>query len=181
MLVSWGCAAGLCPDLKPGDLVLAEQVIGGQDRFDTNGQWRDHVRQMLASTLNTKAGKLFTSTDLVDRSADKQLIRENSQAIALDMESSAIAEVAAANNLPFLVIRSIADPVRMDVPKTVLAGLNKQGQVELRKLLTYLAWHPWEIAGLIRLGLHFQAAQNTLKIAARQLGVEKVFPTPVAN
>ncbi|MDD2759424.1 MAG: phosphorylase [Methylomonas sp.] len=181
ILISWGCAAGLASELKPGDLVLAEQVLSERGQFETDLQWRSYIGQKLSSTLSVKNGRLFTNPKLVGLSLDKQRIRQSSLAVALDMESVAIAEVASQASVPFLVIRSIADPVDMDLPQAVLAGLNDKGQIELGKLLTYLLRHPWEVIGLIRLGLHFRAAQNTLKIAAKQLAILEALPFPIAN
>lgn len=180
-LVSWGCAAGLAPHFKPGDLLIAEQVVSEQNQFDTDSQWRLEIQQTLANTVSIKNGPLFTSVDLVSRSQDKQRIHQNSQAVALDMESAAIAEVATRANVPFLVIRSIADPVSMDLPPAVLAGLNAAGQVELPKLLRHLLSHPYEVVGLIRLGMHFHAAQKTLKSVAKRLGQLGNQPAPIAN
>lgn len=180
-LMSWGCAAGLTNDLRPGALVLAEQVIGEQRQFDTDAHWRNAIRHSLESSISISKGSLFTSTALVSRSQDKQHIRQTSQAVALDMESAAIAEAAAQANLPFLVIRSVADPVTMDLPQAVLAGLNDKGQVELPELLRYLLCHPWEVIGLIKLGLHFHAAQKTLKTVAKHLGIGDNQAAPLAN
>jgi adenosylhomocysteine nucleosidase len=41
--------------------------------------------------------------------------------------------------------------------------------------LRFLATHPWEAPSLIKLGLHFHAAQKTLKIIAKQLNEIIVF------
>ena len=180
-LVSWGCAAGLVKDVKPGDILLAEKVVSEQDQFDTDAQWRRRVLRTLNSVVPVHSGKLFTSNKLVSHSLDKQQIQQHSQAYALDMESAAIADVARKGNLPFLAIRSIADPVNMDLPAAVLASLNGEGQVKLSKLLRHLLFHPWEILGLIKLGLHFHAAQKTLKTVARQLKINDNHPVPIAN
>ncbi len=39
----------------------------------------------------------------------------------------------------------------------------------LGKLLLFIALHPTELPGLIKLGLHFNNAKNTLKLVAKQL------------
>ena len=181
-LVSWGCAAGLAQNFKPGDLLLAEKIVDEHDQFDIDLQWRGNVLKVLNAVASVHNGSLFTSKELISRSQDKQQIHQNSHAVALDMESAAIAEVARKNGMPFLVIRSIADPVSMDLPAAVLAGLDDNGQVKLSKLLGHLLGHPWEVFGLIRLGLHFHAAQKTLKTVAKQLGIqENKQPAPIAN
>ena len=168
-LVSWGCAAGLHPQAKPGDLVIAAQVTDAQQSFDADKNLGETLKNALPGKLTIFNGNLFTSASLVHLSQDKQNIHQQSQAVALDMESVAIAEVAQESQLPFLVVRSIADPVNMDLPQAVVQALNDEGQVNLPKLLGYLSWHPWEIPALIRLGSHFKAAQNTLKIVAQVL------------
>jgi adenosylhomocysteine nucleosidase len=168
-LVSWGCAAGLHPQAKPGDLVIAAQVTDAKHSFEANKNLGETLKNALPDRLTIFNGNLYTSSTLVHLSQDKQSIYQLSQAVALDMESVAIAEVAKEAQLPFLVVRSIADPVNMDLPQAVVQALNAEGQVNLPKLLGYLSWHPLEIPALIRLGKHFKAAQNTLKIVAQVL------------
>jgi adenosylhomocysteine nucleosidase len=57
----------------------------------------------------------------------------------------------------------------MDLPKAVVHALNEQGQVEMSKLIRFLVMHPWELLVLIKLGIHFHAAQKTLKTTAKYL------------
>ena len=85
------------------------------------------------------------------------------------MESIAIARVAKQHTIAFLAIRAIADPVNMDLPQAINYSLNAQGDVVLGKLLLFLFLHPAELPGLIKLGLHFNAAKKTLKSVARHL------------
>ncbi len=168
-LISWGCAAALSPQLKPGNLVIAEQVLFDQQSLETDKRWSHKLRSRLSEKLVVSGGNLVTEHRIVASSADKQAIHLSSGANALDMESGAIAKVAVEANMPCLVLRAIADPVGMDLPQAVVHALDEQGRVQLGKLLRYVVTHPWEIPGLIRLGLHFRAAQNTLKTIAKQL------------
>jgi adenosylhomocysteine nucleosidase len=41
--------------------------------------------------------------------------------------------------------------------------------------LRFLLTHPWEASGLIKLGLHFHAAQKTLRTIAKQLNEISAF------
>lgn len=168
-LVSWGCAAALSPHLQPGNLVIAEQVLFDQQSLETDKRWSHKLRSLLSEKLVVSGGNLVTEHRIVAGSADKQAIHLGSGADALDMESGAIAKVAAEANLPYLVLRAIADPASMSLPQAVVHALDDQGQVQLGKLLRFLLTHPWELPGLIRLGWHFHAAQRTLKIVAKQL------------
>ena len=92
------------------------------------------------------------------------------------MESAAVAKVAKLHGLPFLAIRAIADPLDMDLPKAVSHALGAEGEVILSKLLLYLLLHPSELPGLLKLGLHFNAARKSLKRVANQLNVLTINP-----
>lgn len=178
-LISWGCAAAIAPQLKAGDLVCPQQLIATQASQPTDTQWLQHLQNVLAGQLPVLTGDLVESSQIVGNSLDKQRIHQQTGAIALDMESAAVVRAAHQARLPSLVIRAIADPADMDLPQAVVHALNSQGQVELSKLLRFLLTHPGEIPALIKLGLHFNAAQKTLKTVARQLEALTAFePQP---
>lgn len=169
-LISWGCAAALDASLQPGDLVLANGCVdANQDVVDLNTDWVNHVQALLAKQLTVVTGILAESRHILASSYDKAKITQATGAIALDMESVAIAKVAKLHGLPFLTIRAIADPLDMDLPKAVSHALNDQGEVILAKLLFFLLLHPSELPGLIKLGLHFYAAKKNLKRAAKHI------------
>jgi hopanoid-associated phosphorylase len=169
-LISWGCAAALSPELKSGDLTLASELLdANHQRIDLKSKWHQHVQNELSKTLPVHTGTLLESREIVSLSSEKKQLYTATKAIVLDMESVAVAKVAQENNLPFLAIRAIADPVTMDLPKAVSVAMSNKGKVLISPLLKYLLLHPSELAGLIKLGLHFSAAKKTLKHVATQL------------
>lgn len=169
-LISWGCAAALSEILKPGDLVLADTLIDAEGaQIGIAPDWHSYTKNLLSTTLKVHSGSLAESKGIVATSQDKKQLHSQTGAIALDMESIAIAKVARQNKLPFLAIRAIADPVNMNLPKAINHSLNNDGDIVLGKLLLFVALHPAELPGLIKLGLHFNAAKNTLKSVAKQL------------
>lgn len=169
-LLSWGCAAALSDTLKPGDLVLADTLIDAEGaHLSIDSDWHRAAQKCLSNSRPVHTGSLAESHSIVAYAKDKQHLHRQTGAIALDMESVAIAKVAQQHRLPFLAIRAIADPADMDLPKAVSYAFNDQGDIVLTRLLSFIARHPSEVPGLIKLGLHFNAAQNTLKWAAKQL------------
>ena len=172
-LISWGCAAALSASLKPGDLVLADKLVdaeGGTDaKFCICTDWHSYTQSILAAFVTVHTGCLAESKSIVSSSKDKKQRQALTGAVALDMESIAIAKVAKRYAYPFLAIRVIADPVDMNLPRAISYALNDRGDMVLGKLLLFLALHPGELPGLIKLGLHFNAAKNTLKAIAGQL------------
>jgi len=168
-LISWGCAAALKAELKPGDLVIPETLHSeNQEEFSIASPWLSHTLKLL-SPLCPLTDSLLESSSIVGESSAKKKLHQQSTAIALDMESIAIAKTAAQYNYPALIIRCIADPVNMDLPKAINYALNQHGDVELSKLLWFVLTHPAELPGLIKLGLHFKTAKNKLKSVAKQL------------
>lgn len=169
-LISWGSAAALSSALKPGDLTLADTLIDTDDiEISIASNWHSHSKNLLSQSVVVHTGCLAESRNIVSSGKDKGQLQSITGAVALDMESVAIAKVAARHALPFLAIRAIVDPVNMDLPDAIGYSLNDQGDVRLGRLLLFLALHPLELPGLIKLGIYFNAARSTLKRVADQL------------
>ena len=169
-LMSWGCAAALSASLKPGDLILADKLIdAGNVEMAINADWYSYAKNRLAKFVVVHGGCLAESINIVSSSTDKKQLHSITGAVALDMESIAIAKVARQHTIPFLAIRVIVDPVNMNLPLAINHSLNDRGEIVLGKLLLFLFLHPAELPGLIKLGLHFNAAKKTLKSVAKHL------------
>lgn len=174
-LISWGCAAGLSASVQPGDLIVADQLIDAEyNEIAVNSDWRNYSIHILKQQtgkkhIDVQGGPIAESKRLISDSDDKKQYHTKTGALALDMESAAIAKVARLHNLEFLAIRAIADPVTMNLPKSINYSLSNEGEILMGKLLRYLALHPSELPGLVRLGLHFNQAKRTLIRTASQL------------
>lgn len=174
-LLSWGCAAGLSASVKPGDLVVPAGLIDADNNeISVASEWRRsclHALQQIPgeTPVRIHTGTIAESSRLISSSEDKRQLHSQTGAVALDMESAAIATVARAHQMDFLALRAVADPSAMDLPKAIGYSLNDQGEIRLNKLLFFLLCHPLELPGLIQLGLHFSKAKLTLKRVAGQL------------
>ena len=172
-LVSWGCAGALSEALKPGDLVFADKLrdVNGSlvDGFYVSSSLHDVIKKCLPKNTSVYTGMLIESRDIVSLSAIKKQLYASTGAIAVDMESVAIAKVAKQHQLSFLALRVIVDPASMDLPQAINQSLNAEGVIEMPKLLSFIAKHPFEILGLFLLGRYFNAAKKTLRALATQL------------
>lgn len=163
VLVSWGCAAGLDPALRSGDLVLPGSVrqADGQP-LEVDGHWHRRLAAGLRPHLNFSCGTLQETVAILATAAEKRDLARQTGAVAADMESAAVARVAAERGLPFLAIRTIVDAAAADVPPSVAAAFDDQGRLRLGRLLGCLLLRPADIPGLIGLGRHFRLAMATL-------------------
>jgi hypothetical protein len=82
------------------------------------------------------------------------------------MESLAIAQVAAAHDLPFMAVRVIVDGAADALPRAVTAA-RRDGQVSILRLIGALAAAPRDLPGLIRLSRRYWAATRSLAAVAR--------------
>ena len=169
-LVSWGCAAGISAAIKPGDLILASRCItADQTILISENEWNNKVQSLFSAGQRENNFQITESSTVISTREGKVDLARRSGADAVDMESVAVASIAKANRIPFLIIRAIADPLQMDLPKAVSHALNGQGEISHFKLMAYLLMHPFELPGLIRLGFYFNDAKKTLKRVAGQL------------
>jgi len=161
-LISWGCAGALAAQLKAGDLFIPSQIqTHAGEHLSINSDFYHKLRATLQQTAH-HTGLLLESAQIISQAQEKNALHQSTQALATDMESAALAQVAQQADLPFIAIRSIVDEAHFNLPNAVQYAMQKDGRVSLGKLLLYLIGHPFEIPRLIQLGQHFNAASKTL-------------------
>ncbi|CAL1239335.1 phosphorylase [Candidatus Methylocalor cossyra] len=170
-LVSWGCAAALAPTLRPGQVVIPERVLGADGSpWAVHGPWRDRLRDALAARLPVVSGGLLESVAIIAEPSHKQALYAQSGCLVLDMESAAVARVAAAAGVPFLALRAVADSAAMALPPAVVRALDRRGTVRPGAFLGQLLRHPGQLLPVLQLGLAFSAANTSLRRARELAG-----------
>jgi 4-hydroxy-3-methylbut-2-enyl diphosphate reductase len=103
-MIVMGTAAGVAPDLKPGDLVVATEVSDGSSVVELPGA--DLLAaELRRAGLRARAGKMATVPFLVRSSQRSKLAAEGY--LAADMETAAL--LGAAGGRPVAVIRAVSD------------------------------------------------------------------------
>lgn len=167
-LLSFGLAGALDPALAAGTLLLASEVVSADGgRFPTTRHWREQLAAKLAGRHPICCGRLLTSPEPIGSVADKARAFLNTAAAAVDMESAAVAEVAAATRLDFLVVRAIVDTAADTLPQAALAATaSGAGAVRLAPILRSLTRAPGELPQLIRLASRYRSASRALAAVA---------------
>lgn len=179
-LVSWGCAAALAADAEPGDLCLPLEVIDPLGlRLTVDKTWQARVHAAIGAHCRVRTGPIVTQNRVAAGSAEKRaLAHTHTGADALDMESAAIAAVARMHDLPFLVVRAIADRRAFTLPASILAAADDAGEIRLAVLAARLARHPGDLPPLLELARDFRAARRTLARVARVIGKDFLLAAP---
>ncbi len=114
LVFNFGSCGALAPDLRVGDLVLAERVIEYDFTSDhksvpVTGCDADLLSVLTARFPDFKLGPLASA----DRNADTPEVREDLfaryQALAADWEGASIVRVAKRMEVPALVLRGVTD------------------------------------------------------------------------
>jgi adenosylhomocysteine nucleosidase len=130
----------------------------------------------LKGFLDLHQGTLAESVTALKSSTEKKILFERTGAVAVDMESGAVARVAQEAGVPFMAVRAIADSADMAIPQGSLGALDEFGELSLLRLFKGLIRHPLELFDMIRLGWNFRAAQVTLSKVARLAGSHLLIP-----
>lgn len=104
-------------DLPPFGMMIPRDVIVGHDGqpecerrwFDADAALLSIARSLEATHDLTVGGAGLSGTAFVDNAAYRDYLHATFGAAVLDMESAAVAQVAFANRVPFIVFRSLSD------------------------------------------------------------------------
>lgn len=128
-LINIGVAGGVSKDIYPGDVVIGDTYVqhdvdttvfgdkvGQIPRMDIFDFKADETllnlaKEAAASVTDVKSyvGRIVSGDQFIADSEKVKWLESEFNAMAVEMESAAIAQVAHLNNIPFVIIRSISD------------------------------------------------------------------------
>jgi len=198
LLVSFGVSGGLHPALKTGDLVLADQVMAWNPEHSPTAAKRQNDRPGLHELSQTQAlpvsfradtrlinyiaekfqentiyfyrGPVLCSPKPISTAASKLTAHRLTGALAADMESRAVYEVAAEAGLPFFCLRAVCDTADQTVPDTFLEMMDEQGNPRIGYLLAHFVRYPWLLRDIVRIASQFRHALIALERAWLHIG-----------
>jgi nucleoside phosphorylase len=152
--ISSGFTGGVGEDLRVGDLFLAENF--------SDGELLSAAQRLLADR-NVCTAKLFTSTTIVDSTAQRHEIARAQGALATDMETETIARACIAGGIRMLSLRAISDSLDepFPAPPHLLFDLERQ-RTDIAKLLLYLLKHPSNVWRFVRFTSRIRQARQAL-------------------
>lgn len=163
LMISAGFGGAVASGLSVGDVVMAERIlhISGTD-------WEDIIvgfygRNAAADALSLNRGTFVTCDEILNKRYLAQALPDGSRNPVVEMESAAIARVAATNGIPFLALRAISDPWDEELGFSIDEFCDESKRIRPIKVLATILRRPGIIPQLLRL------ARNS-RIAAASLG-----------
>jgi hopanoid-associated phosphorylase len=166
-IISFGIAGGLVAGLAPGEVIVANEVVTQNRRWPTDSAWRERLAQAIPGAQRLAIAGVDAPAA---GSSEKSALHERTGAAAVDMESHVVADVAGAHGIPFVVLRTIADPLVRSLPDVARIPLRSGGSPNLPVILRGLAASPGQLPGLVQLAIDTWKARRALLRCRELLG-----------
>lgn len=168
LLISAGFGGALQNRVENGDVVIGTEIL--ELTQDTGSDIRHRTAHRRAQPLDIDVvpsgyrihyGKIITTDEMVLKSVTKDRIGKATGALAVDMETSAVAAVAAAHDTEFLAVRCISDNNHEDLPGE-FNDFFVIGQLRPGRIASACVRHPGMLLDLARLGYRAQSSGQNL-------------------
>lgn len=163
-ILNIGYAGGLDPHLQAGDLIVAKKII----EEETEKKWdvdKKDIDKALAiakqANLRIHKGNTITVKTPITTPHEKAFLGTKYDASACDMETSELAKLSIENNIPFISVRSVLDPMDTAIPE-IPANAIVDGKVKMRNLFDHMKSNPKEIFKLPKMSYLCSQARISL-------------------
>jgi len=145
-VISAGFSGALQPNMKLGDIVVGNSIVdlaGSELAID--------LKMEANPATGLHVGRLLMVDRIVRTIAEKKALAEQHAAIAVDMESLAVAQVCRESKIRFLAVRVISDDLSADLPAEILSVVTSSGTVRLGAAVGALFKRPGSAKDMWRL------------------------------
>lgn len=173
VLVSWGLAGGLAAALAPGTVVAPRRVLAhGAEPIGVDAEWHASLAA-LADEFALDYGDLLSVPAALESPAAKRAAAAATRAVAVDMESAAIAAAAARAHVPFVALRVVVDGVADALPPGAERWIDERGNRRMAATLqAVVSWRQWR--PLLTLAARYRVASGVLDRLAHALAARRL-------
>ncbi len=164
-MISWGVCAGLDPRLRPGNLVIGDEVSFGEERIRTNEDVASALKRGFNEAGEQVSVERFAAAEAPVLTAhEKAQLRRATGAAAVDMESLIAGRFARELEAPFAILRAVADPAERDLPPLAAKAVDSEGNIDAGAVVARLVRSPGQAVSLVRVardsGIAFSSLQR---------------------
>ncbi|NQU20679.1 MAG: hypothetical protein HQ567_05300 [Candidatus Nealsonbacteria bacterium] len=156
-----GLAGGLSAELKRHDILMVDHLVdtaGNRLEIDLKVD-----RESIATLPGVRIGRLLSADRIIRRPDEKLALGRQHDAVAVDMESFAVAEVCRRRKVPLLAVRVINDTADEELPPDVENLLAQKTKLSQLGAVTGAVWRrPASVKDMYRLRENALAASERL-------------------
>ncbi|MEQ8195836.1 MAG: hypothetical protein RIB59_15235 [Rhodospirillales bacterium] len=176
-LMSLGLSGALDPHHEPGDVIIVESVVfAGGPGIPVHARWRRGLELALSDCVPAKTGTVTGSDQPLLTPEEKIACHMACNAVAVDMESHAVARVAKRHGLPFAALRVISDGHQARIPAWTLTGIREDGSMREAQIAAGFLAQPWLWPTMVSLAVSNRKAMRALRRAVLIAGPGLQFP-----
>lgn len=145
LLINVGFAGSLCKDMKKGEIVLVKEIIINEASEPYSSLDCDYIQaaRSFANSNNVKEIRLFTSSQPVIDTRQKEHILRSSKAHAVDMEAGYLLKQARDKGIPFISFKIISDHADADAWNDIKENLHVYSKDLADKVYEFLRQGSW--------------------------------------
>jgi len=158
-VVSVGYVGALDPSFAVGDIVIPSSVRAAHDRVE----YPVSLQVVPPNDLRFHTGRLVTIDRVAQTADQKRALARDHQAVAVDMEASAVFQTAQNLGIPAAAVRVVSDRADVDFPFDFNAARRPDGTFSGWKIVRQAGWNPYGWRRLLQL-------KQDADVASRSLG-----------
>lgn len=181
LIVNFGFAGALAPDLQVGDIVLANRLLFLHERLFSEQQGlsqavTERIDAFLAGCTETvshrttfvTAGKIVAKKELALR------LPAGAALSVIEMETSAVARIAYRDGTPLVAVRAISDGFNEELGFSLDEFCDRNLRLQIWRVILTVGKKPWIIPQLLRLARNSRSAGSKLGYVLQRLLAEDI-------
>ena len=149
LVLSWGLCGGLDPRLRPGNLVIGDEILAREERIRTDADVASALKRRLSEAGEQVSTERFAAAEApVLTAGQKAQLRLATGTAAVDMESLIAGRFAAELGARFAILRAVADPAERNLPPFAAKAIDAEGRIDARAVVLGLVRSPGQAVSL---------------------------------
>lgn len=169
LLVSAGFGGGVHPGLQVGDTVVAERLLHWTGRAFEEVEARFYEPDVVVGAPSMLLGCFITGDGILDKRRLAEMLPNGVNRPVVEMESAAVARVAAERGIPFLGVRAVSDQWNEELGFSINEFCDEGMRIRPLKVLATVIRRPRIIPQLLRLARNSRIAAKSLGFALERL------------
>lgn len=169
LMISTGFGGAVQAGLAVGDVVLADRVLHWSGTGFEEVAVGFYGRNEAAVSLSLQRGVFVSSDQILKKRALAEKLPAGTANPVVEMESAAVARIAASHGIPFLAVRAISDPWDEELDFSIDEFCDDTMRIRPANVFATIVRRPAIIPQLIRLARNSRVAAAALARAMERL------------